>query len=420
MPRQNRPQWHAARRCWKFTFQKKTEYFGRDIPQDERPQIDKIPARAWEQMNEIIRRLSAKVIDSANPTVYGVAQLYLQWAEGEVGKDRMAPANYRAHCTHLEKFWSFRDYSERPAREMVTSDLAAFCRAMTETDTERKKPHSPQYIANICKSVQAAFNWAAERDPDRTPPRLIAENPLKGFRPGPIPHQERYVEPAVARRFLRWAWGRARRKTREKHRGHERPFQRFDRLTVLMLQFLRLTGARPGEACALQWDDIHWKDEIAVIPHERHKTGKRTGRPRIIHITPPVARLLRTIGRLEGHHPVHVFTHKLGRGGLERGAESMEGEPWNSVALSNKVATWRKTAVKEGLPLQETGEKRFVNYILRHSYATDAIQSGLTHAEAADLIGNTAQVTEQRYSHIQRKHSAARARHAIRRGRGER
>jgi integrase len=410
MPRQNRPQRHEARLCWKFTFARKTVYFGRDIPTNERPQIDGIPARAWEWMNDYIRRKAAAELDPEDPTVLAIGQFYLQWAEGEVTAGRMSPANYRGHATHLAKFWGFSFTGDRKARELTTEDLRLFCRVLSETPTERQRVHSPQYIANVCKSIQAAFNWAARNIPDRTPPRLLAENPLKGYRPAPIPVQERYLATGVARRFLRWAWRRG------KLQGGT--FGRFDRLTVLMLQFLRLTGARPGEACVLQWPDIRWDEEVAIIPPERHKTGKRTGKPRVIHVTPPVARILRAIERLEGHHPVYVFTHKLGRGSAGRGGVSSEGEPWNSVTLASKVRTWRHEAIAAGLPIEARGEKRFVAYILRHSYATDAIQSGLTHAETAELIGNTAQVTEQRYVHPQRKHSASKARQAIKLRRG--
>lgn len=411
MPRPNRPCRHEKRACWKFTFEKKTIYFGRDIPPNERPQVDGIPSRAWEWMNEYIRQASAKVVDQAEPTVYGVGQYYLQWAENEVAKGRMAPSNYNSQSTHLEKFWSFRGYGERKARELEVEDLELFCQTMAETETSRKTLHSAAYIANLCKTVQAAFNWAARSVPDRVPKRLIPENGMKGHKPGPIPRQERYLEADVTRKFFRWVWRTARTKTET--------FSRFDRLTVLLLQFLRLTGSRPGEACVLLWSDINWKDGVAVIPPDRHKTGKKTGKPRVIHITPPVARLLKTIERLKDRHPTLVFTHKLGRGAIARGEVSKNGAAWNSVSLSRKVRDWREDAVVDGIPIEQTGSKRFVSYILRHSYATNAIQSGLTHAETADLIGNTAQITEQVYVHVQRKHSASRARQVVERGRGD-
>lgn len=409
MPRQNKPQKHRTRNCWKFTFCKQTHYFGHDIPYNERPMKAGVPERAWDAMNEIIRRESARTVDLSDPTVYGLAQYYLQWAEGEVDHDRMAMANYRAHCTHLEKFWSFRGHGDRLARTMAIADLDLFCREMRETETERKTPHSPAYIANLCRSIQAAFNWAARTVPDRVPPRLIPENPLSGHRPPPVPHQERYVDAKLARTFLRWVWGRA--------KGRGGVIGRFDRITVLLLQFLRMTGARPGEACVLLWTDIRWKEGVIIIPPERHKTGKKTGKSREIQITPPVARLLRAIERFPGHHPDHVFTHKLGKNARSLDAVSEHGRPWNSVTLSAKVRSWRDEVIAAGIPIEATGEKRFVNYIFRHTYATDAIQSGLTHAETAELIGNTAQVTEKRYVHVQRKHSRRRAEHVVERRR---
>ncbi len=403
MPRQHKPQYHAARSCWKFTTGGQTVYFGHEIPRGEKPQDRGVPVRAWKAMNAILEARAPKAVNAADPTVFALVELYLQWAAKEVGEGRLARANYRAHRTHLSKFWEFRGYGDRRAAELEVSDLEAFAVAASAV-------HSPHYVANLCRSVQACFNWGVRPVADRTPKRILSANPLKGYKPPAVPSQDRYVASGVVRAFVRWAWRRARAKSGLRSRS--------DRLTLLLIRFLWLTGARPGEACDLRWGDVRWDEGMVVIPPERHKTGKKTGKPREIVLTPAAGRILRAVGRLEGHHPEFVFTHRVGKGGRRREASSVEGEPWNSVALSAKVRKWRAEAAADGIPVEEKGAGRFVAYVLRHTYATDAIQSGLSYAETAELIGNTAQVTESRYTHIRRSHATKRAKMVAERRRG--
>lgn len=403
MPRQHKPQYHAARSCWKFTTGGKTIYFGHEIPRGDRPQDRGIPVRAWKAMNAILEARAPRPVSSVDPTVFALVELYLQWAAREVDEGRMATANYKAHRTHLSKFWEFRGYGDRRAAELEVSDLEAFAQAAAEV-------HSPHYVANLCRSVQACYNWAVRPVAGRTPARILPANPVKGYKPPAVPVDDRYVQGSLVRRFFRWAWSRAKRKTELRSRS--------DRMTLLLIRFLFLTGARPGEVCGLRWDEVRWDEGLVVIPPARHKTGKKTGKPREIVVTDAAARILRAVQRLPNHHPEYVFTHRVGKGGRRREASSLEGEPWNSVALSAKVRKWRAEAVADGIPLEEKGAGRFVAYILRHTYATDAIQSGLSYAETAELIGNTSQVTESRYTHIRRSHAAKRARHVAERRRG--
>jgi len=52
------------------------------------------------------------------------------------------------------------------------------------------------------------------------------------------------------------------------------------------ITFLKFTGCRPGEASALRWAHIDWERCIAVIPE--HKTVKKSGKPRVLILVPPV------------------------------------------------------------------------------------------------------------------------------------
>jgi integrase len=56
------------------------------------------------------------------------------------------------------------------------------------------------------------------------------------------------------------------------------------------LMFLKFTGCRPSEASIMRWRDVHF-DKHAVVLRD-HKTMKKTGRPRVIPLVPPVVKLL--------------------------------------------------------------------------------------------------------------------------------
>ncbi|MBP85512.1 MAG: hypothetical protein CMJ64_02155 [Planctomycetaceae bacterium] len=47
---------------------------------------------------------------------------------------------------------------------------------------------------------------------------------------------------------------------------------------------------RPGELARLKWEQIHWEQDVAILPD--HKT-KRTGKPKVIPLIPKMQRLLR-------------------------------------------------------------------------------------------------------------------------------
>lgn len=415
MPRPNKPSWHPAGRCFRCMIDRKPVYFPQTIGRFDKPLIDGVPKAAWDWLEEYKAEQRRNVIDVADPTVFVLCQLYLQWVEGERDAGRMSDSNYEGHTTRLTRFWECvpdgvggdkRRFGDRRASELDFEDLTAF------VNTMQAVPYSPHYIANICSSVQASLNWATKPVKGRNPVRYLTHNPVQGFRPPKPPKaSERYIEPVQLRAFLRWAWRRARHAYGVRQKVSDLVF-------VRLLWFLALTGARPGEACGARWDQINWRNQILVL--EEWKNRKKTGELREIHITPPVARLLRAIERIPGRNPEWVFTHKIGRGQGGVTASS-EGTPWNGDALGYKIRKWRKVAKKEWetakaegkdvgeLPIVVEGAGRFVAYLLRHTYISEGLHAGLSESEIAELCGTSAEMIRDTYGHIQRKHSAKRA-----------
>jgi len=140
----------------------------------------------------------------------------------------------------------------------------------------------------------------------------------------------------------------------------------------LLYSSLRQCGARPGELCGLQIDEVHFDQELILL--KKHKTFRKTQKPREIVIGDKLAELLREgIGnRTEGH----AFLRAT-------------GTPWTTNSASRTFSRLRDRAE---LP------KDLCLYLLRHDHATQVCQKKGIHA-AKDSLGHTNIKTTQRYLH---------------------
>lgn len=393
------------------------------------PKAVQTERQAWDWLKAKLDERDARRIDRNDPTVFGVCDLFAKWSlrrAEEGGISKKEALNRRTHLTLVyDSEIDGKSIRDMRAREFTAAELGVVVEGWSRGGYE------PQYIANVVRTAKAAWKWASDRVPGRDPIRLLDEHTLQGFRPPPVPRGvDRFVEPEIIRRFMRWAWADARRAP-----GFSK---RFDRLFLLMFRFCYLTGARPGEACRLTWEHIRWDVGVVVIPPAEHKTGKKTGKTREIQLTPPVVRLLQAIGGgispdwhapmsgpkvwpgLDGRHPTHVFTHRRGRFHETRGDAFPEsGEPWASGEVaSQRMRKLRRQAIAAGVKgILDVGPKRLVAYTNRHVYASNALMKGLTTSQTAELLGNSAKMVEDVYGHIQRGHVAELAKDLMKRGR---
>lgn len=135
---------------------------------------------------------------------------------------------------------------------------------------------------------------------------------------------------------------------------------------------LRLSGARPGELCGATIADV---DLIAgTITRQRHKTARKTGKPRIIPVGAKLAEIVRqAIGdRTAG--PVWLAP----RGGA-----------WSVPHLSRVYRQLRKAA---GLP------QELCLYLTRHEAGTRLTKTAGVEA-AARILGHASTQTTSRYVH---------------------
>jgi integrase len=237
----------------------------------------------------------------------------------------------------------------------------------------------------IVSIVMRPFNWAAKK-------RLIPSNPFRGVEKSQGPPRRPMTDAefaAVLRhasvwKTRKWAEGRypsGRKVCPSDRKKRVRPSSaaRFRQVLV----FLRFTGCRPGEAVRLRWQDIDLDARELVL--RRHKTGKKTRKPRRVPLHPVVLKLLIFLRRLD-QPGEHVFlTHRK--------------TPWHRVSLAQRLRRVREAAgVAEDAKL----------YGLRHRFGTMAILNGVDLKTLAQLLGHATVRMAEHYVALagQRQHLA--------------
>src|SRR5262249_15080935 len=114
---------------------------------------------------------------------------------------------------------------------------------------------------------------------------------------------------------------------------------------------------------------------------DAHKTAKRTGKPRIIYLSPPMVEMSR---RLVAERPTGpLFPSR------------QQNRPFSKNAIRTRFRRLRKK-----LPHLNG----VVAYAYRHSYATTALENGVGIAQVAELLGNNdTRMVSRHYSHLNQK-----------------
>jgi integrase len=199
---------------------------------------------------------------------------------------------------------------------------------------------------NLLGSLSTAFKWANST-------QLIPHNPLASMK---RPPKESRGSKAVV-----------------DERNHKRLLKTANSALRLFLTVLHETGARPSELARLKAQDVDFKNAVALL--SEHKTAEKTGRPRMIVLTPSAVAILR---KQAVKHPDGVLLRNA-RGGH-----------WtkDGIGLAMRRAC-RKAGVKA------------IAYGYRHTFATDALANGVPDATVAALLGHSSTaMLHKHYSHL--------------------
>lgn len=363
------------------------------------------------------QRRAVEADPSAALTVELVCDAFLRWSE-----ENQPRRTYDGHREVVPKFvaWTVGDgtmLGELPARRIDAGHLRAFLDDMTRAG------HAPNYVARMARSIKRAWSWAHALDRSRTTERLIPTNPLVEVKGPKVPRSpERYLERGMVEGFLRWVWRRA-KADRLGWDASRRPAKvplpsirsRFDRLFVCLVRFAMISGCRPDEAARATWDGLDLDRGTITI---RGKNTARTGKQRVIFLTPSLKRMLRAIQSLPGRHPEFVFTHKRGRFADARGAsDPLAGEPYRDKSLQRKLAGLREEAKSAGVAVIDAGPSRLVLYGLRHTRISDDLMAGGDIASVAAIHNTSPRMIETTYGHLLTEHLARMNDDLARRGR---
>lgn len=138
---------------------------------------------------------------------------------------------------------------------------------------------------------------------------------------------------------------------------------------------LRHSGARPGEVASVEGSSF--VEEAGVWILEKHKTKRKTGRDRIIYLSPCLCTLSRILKSARPTGPLFL---------------NSEGNPWTANAIRCRMRNLRE---KLKLP------PGTVAYALRHTFTTEGLLNGVEEHVMAELLGHssTAMISKH-YSHL--------------------
>jgi integrase len=146
----------------------------------------------------------------------------------------------------------------------------------------------------------------------------------------------------------------------------------------LFVNALTLTGCRPGEVARVTAADADLAAGTWTL--RKHKTANKTGKPRVIYLSPEVVELTRTLVANRPDGPLFL---------------NSRGGPWTRNAVRIRFRNLRKRFPEL---------KGVVAYCYRHSFATAALENGVGVAQVAELMGHTGTDMVMRvYGHLDQR-----------------
>ena len=265
---------------------------------------------------------------------------------------------------------------KRHASRLEEDDIRRTFAAIRDGKTAARIKTGPHGLARVtggegaaryaCRLLRAAFAWAESE-------RLVERNPTTGVDFGSDGERETVLDAAdYARLFATLAAMESERRVRSP--------------AADAIRVIALTGARLGEVAGLRRKHLDLKGGRIVLPPSGHKTGRKTRKPRIIHL--PTAAQEIVARQPEGGPDALVFAPSKGAG---------------PVSLTKP---WRTIRHEARLP------ERIGLHGLRHSLATLLAVGGAQAAEIMTSLGHRQLSTTTRYLHFADKARAALAERA--------
>jgi integrase len=222
---------------------------------------------------------------------------------------------------------------------------------------------------NAVVAIRRLFNWAVKR-------KLIPENPILS------------VEKPPKRRRNRIMSSLERESVYKAIRDEQ-----FREFLFAMLE----TGCRPSEVAKVSANQVSHDSTMWIF--EEHKTD-HTGQPRIVYLTPAMQELTRRLVSLYPTGPLFRSTRRFG--GVRK--------PWTRNGIRCRFKRLRQKFRKERLKLPSHRRHEVPDlsgltaYVLRHTYATQALANGVSAPMVAALLGHrSTKMLDEHYSHLDQR-----------------
>lgn len=202
--------------------------------------------------------------------------------------------------------------------------------------------------------LRSTLQWALRE-------RMVKANPIADFKTGADGTRDSILDDAGA---------------------YGRLFQALDRMEAAKrirqpvadaIRVIALTGARRGEVTGMQWQHIDLKAGLVTLPPSGHKTGKKTGKPRVIGL--PAAAQAIIARQPDGQADDFVFSPAKGEGAVNL------SKPWTKIRTEAELP--------DGIGLHG----------LRHSLASHMAMQGAQASEIMTALGHRSITTSAKYVH---------------------
>lgn len=203
--------------------------------------------------------------------------------------------------------------------------------------------------------LRAAYSWAIDE-------KMLDKNPAAGIEISPPGKRETIIEGAAD-------YGRLFKALDTMQQEH-----RMRPAVADAIRFIALTGARRGEVIGMKWKHVDLRNGRVIFPPREHKTGRKTGAPRIIMLPTQAREIIAR--QTDGEPESYVF--KPAKGG---GPISMQ-KPWQQVR--------NEAELPDDLVLHG----------LRHSIGTHLAMNGGSTVELMHSLGHKQISTTLRYIHF--------------------
>lgn len=290
-------------------------------------------------------------------------RVYFRLMAQEENAPKLPPPSAFSVAEICDLFLSWSERHNEPSTFAWYKDyLQSFCDHCGKLTAVELKPfHVTQWLdahdgwagsrRGAISAVKRAFNWAVHEG-------ILPVNPVKRVAKPPVKRRERILSPAERAEILAAVGDQA--------------FRDF----ILAMQE---TGCRPSEVARVSAENVNL--ELGLWVFFDHKTVKKTGKPRVVYLTPVMVELTK---RLLGKH----LTGPLFRG------------PRNGKPFTRNGIRCRFRRLREKLPHL----KGVISYTYRHSFVTDALENGVGVVEVAELLGHTGtEMVMRHYQHLSEK-----------------